>query len=149
MTYRSDEWRDEWPADWDVDWVDDGRWLDDRRTDMMADALGWFSIGLGAVELLAPETLDEWLGVGRHENITRFYGLREIGVGAGILMSDDPTPWLWARVAGDMVDLASLAPALGPDNPQRHVAASAVANVALITALDVVCAMASGRRRVH
>ena len=124
-------------------------WLDDDRTEMMADALGWFSIGLGAIELMAPEALDEFLGVGHHETATRLYGLREIGVGAGILMSEDPTPWLWARVAGDVLDLASLAPALGPDNPRRHVAAGAVANVALITALDIVCAMASGRRPRH
>ena len=120
---------------------------DDTRWDMVADGLGWFSIGLGAVEVLAPETLDDWLGVGDHRTVTRLYGLREIGVGAGILMSENPTPWLWARVAGDVLDLASLAPALEHRNPQRHVAATAVANVALITALDIFCAIATGRRR--
>ena len=124
-------------------------WLDEGRTETMADALGWFSVGLGTLELLAPGTLDEWLGLGHHETATRLYGLREIGVGAGILMSEDPTPWLWARVAGDVLDLASLAPALAPENPQRHIATTAVANVAMITALDVVCAIASGRRRIH
>ena len=121
-------------------------YLDDDRTEMLVNGLGWFSIGLGALEVLAPETLDEWLGVGHHETATRLYGLREIGVGAGILMSANPTPWLWARVAGDVLDLASLAPALGARNPQRHVAATAAANVALITAVDVIAAMASGRR---
>ena len=119
----------------------------DDRIDMLADGLGWFSIALGAVEVLAPETLDEWLGVGQHETATRLYGLREIGVGAGILISEDPTPWLWARVAGDVLDLASLAPALDRRNPRRHIAATAAANVAAITALDVYCALASGRRR--
>ena len=119
----------------------------DPRIDALADGLGWFSIALGAVEVLAPETLDEWLGVGDHRTVTRLYGLREIGVGVGILMSENPTPWLWARVAGDALDLASLAPALERGNPQRHVAATAVANVALVTALDVFCAIASGRRR--
>lgn len=121
------------------------RYMDDYA-DTVADGLGWFSIALGAAELLAPRALDTWLGVGEHENVTRLYGLREIGVGAGILLSRDPTPWLWARVAGDMLDLASLAPALGPDNPQRHIAASAAANVALITAVDAAAAMASARR---
>ena len=118
----------------------------DEYTDTVVDGLGWFSIALGAAELLAPRALDRWLGVGEHETVTRLYGLREIGVGAGILLSRDPTPWLWARVAGDVLDLASLAPALGPDNPQRHVAATAAANVALITAIDAAAAMASGRR---
>ena len=50
-------------------------------------------------------------------------------------------------MAGDVVDLASLTPALRRDNPQRHIAATAMANVALVTALDIVCAIASGRRR--
>ena len=116
------------------------------RIDMLVEGLGWFSIGLGAVELIAPETLDRWLGVGHHETVTRLYGLREIGVGVGILASDNPTPWLWARVAGDVLDLASLAPALDRRNPQRHIAATAAANVAAITALDLFCAMAGARR---
>lgn len=119
----------------------------DERIDTLADGLGWFSIGLGAVELIAPEALDEWLGIGHHETVTRLYGLREIGVGIGILSSEDPTPWLWARVAGDVLDLASLAPALDRRNPQRHIAATAAANVAAITAIDLFCAWASGRRR--
>jgi hypothetical protein len=118
----------------------------DEYTDTVADGLGWFSIALGAAELAAPRALDRWLGIGDHETTTRLYGLREIGVGAGILLSRDPTPWLWARVAGDVLDLASLAPALDRHNPQRHIAATAAANVALITAIDAAAAMASGRR---
>jgi hypothetical protein len=118
----------------------------DEYTDTVADGLGWFSVALGAAELAAPRALDRWLGVGDHETATRLYGLREIGVGAGILLSRDPTPWLWARVAGDVLDLASLAPALDRHNPQRHIAATAAANVALITAIDAAAAMASGRR---
>jgi hypothetical protein len=118
----------------------------DEYADTVANGLGWFSIALGAAELMAPRALDRWLGAGEHETVTRLYGLREIGVGAGILLSRDPTPWLWARVAGDVLDLASLAPALGPDNPQRHVAATAAANVALITAIDTAAALASSRR---
>jgi hypothetical protein len=118
----------------------------DEHVDTVADGLGWFSIALGAAELLAPQSLDRELGVGEHETLTRLYGLREIGVGAGILLSRDPTPWLWARVAGDVLDLASLAPALGSDNPQRHIAATAAGSVALITAVDALAAMASARR---
>ena len=79
--------------------------------------------------------------------MTRAYGLREIGAGLGILLSEDPTPWVWARVAGDALDLASLAPALDRDNPERSVAAGAFANVALITALDIFCAAALSKRK--
>lgn len=121
--------------------------LSDANLHTLAKGLGWFSLALGAIELLAPETLDRALGLDHHEPLTRAYGLREIGAGLGILLSDDPTPWVWARVAGDALDLASLAPALERSNPQRAVAAGAVANVALITALDIFCAAALSRRR--
>jgi hypothetical protein len=118
----------------------------DARVDTLARGLGWFSLGLGALEVLAPEKLDRLLGTGDHEMVTRFYGLREIAAGLGILLSDDPTPWVWGRVAGDALDLASLGPALEPENPQRGVAAAAFGNVALITALDIFCAAALSRR---
>ena len=40
--------------------------------------------------------------------LTRACGLREIGTGIGILTSKDPSPWLWARVAGDALDIAAV-----------------------------------------
>lgn len=113
----------------------------------LARGLGWFSLALGALEVLAPERLDRTLGTRHHEPVIRAFGLREIVAGAGILLSRDPTPWVWARVAGDALDLASLSPALSRNNPQRGWAASAFANVALITALDIVCAVGLTRRR--
>ena len=113
----------------------------------LAKGLGWFSIGLGLFELLAPGRLDRMLGAGDHRKLTRFYGLREIGAGAGILASEDPTPWVWARVAGDVADLASLGPTLDERNPHRGFALMAFGNVALITALDIACAVALSRRR--
>lgn len=113
----------------------------------LAQGLGWFSLALGALEVLAPETLDETLGTGHHEPVIRAFGFREIAAGLGILLSRDPTPWVWARVAGDALDLASLSPALGRHNPQRRRATSAFANVALVTALDIVCAVGLSRRR--
>jgi len=113
---------------------------------MLAKGLGWFSLGLGALELLAPEKLDRMLGTGDYPMTTRAFGLREIAAGLGILLSDDPKPWLWARVAGDALDLGTLAPALSSDNPQRTMAATAFGNVALITALDIFCAAALTKR---
>lgn len=43
------------------------------------------------------------------ERLIRAYGVREIAKGVGILTSPNPTPWLWGRVAGDALDLATLA----------------------------------------
>ncbi|HEX2257912.1 MAG TPA: cyclase dehydrase [Afifellaceae bacterium] len=109
--------------------------------EMLARGLGWFSIGLGLAELLGARSINRTLGTGDHDLVVRAYGLREIATGVGILTQENPRPWVWARVAGDLLDLASLAPALGQDNPQRDKAAVAFGNVALVTALDVGCAL--------
>lgn len=104
--------------------------------------LGWFSIGLGLAELLAPRSLARPLGLERHTGLIQTYGAREIATGVGILLQDDPTPWIWGRVGGDALDLATLATGLGEDNPRRANVALALTAVAGITALDVLCAQA-------
>jgi hypothetical protein len=73
-----------------------------------ARALGWFSIGLGLAELAMPRTLARAAGMPNVPALTRFHGLREIGTGIGILTSKDPSPWLWGRVAGDALDVATV-----------------------------------------
>jgi len=73
-----------------------------------ARALGWFSIGLGLAELAMPRTLARAAGMPNLPTLTRTYGLREIGTGIGILTSKDPSPWLWGRVAGDALDIATV-----------------------------------------
>ena len=64
----------------------------------MARGLGWFSIGLGLAEILAPRALTRGLGMEGHEQIVRAYGVREIATGIGILSSTHPVPWIWGRV---------------------------------------------------
>jgi hypothetical protein len=113
--------------------IDDGKGL--------ARALGWFSIGLGAAELLAPERITEFLGMDDDRtDLVRFYGLREIASGVGILSQRQPTPWVWSRVAGDFLDIATLATVMTGDNPHRARAGGALAMVAGVTALDILCA---------
>jgi len=73
-----------------------------------ARALAWFSIGLGLAELAMPRTLARAAGMPNLPTLTRAYGLREIGTGIGILTSKDPSPWLWGRVAGDALDVATV-----------------------------------------
>jgi hypothetical protein len=110
----------------------------------LARGLGWFSIGLGAAELLLPGALNRALGMREHDALVRGFGLREIGAGVGILAAKDPTPWVWARVVGDALDLLSLLPALGTYNPRRGSATAAFLSVAAVTALDVLCARSLG-----
>jgi hypothetical protein len=114
---------------------------------VLAQGLGWFSIGLGLSELLAPHSLARFLGMEERSELIRAYGAREIVTGIGILSQDDPTPWMWGRVGGDVLDLATLATAFGRDNPQSGNVGIAVAAVAGVTALDILCAQALGSSR--
>lgn len=123
------------------------RRIDDGET--LADAIGWFSIALGAAEIAAPGRLARWLGMEGSENLLRLYGLREIGKGVAILSNRRPAGWMWARVAGDFLDLATLAAGLTPDNPKRGNVATAMAAVAGVTVLDLVCARRLGGGRIQ
>ena len=74
-----------------------------------ATGLGWFSIGLGLAELVFARPMSRWMGMGDKVDVVRFYGVRELAAGIGLLAAKDPTPWIWGRVAGDALDLATLA----------------------------------------
>lgn len=108
----------------------------------LARGLGWVSIGLGMAELIYGRRLGEVIGLGYHPRVMRTYGLREIGAGLVILAADDPRLGVWARVAGDLLDLATLMPALSADTPDRDAARTTLGVVAAVTALDLACAQA-------
>jgi hypothetical protein len=109
-------------------------------TDRVARGLGWFSLALGVTELVAPGRLARALGLEGRERLLQAYGGREIGAGIWAL-SDTPAPAIWSRVAGDVVDLATLAAGLrGADEDQRRNAWIALAAVAGITAVDLLTA---------
>lgn len=108
----------------------------------VAMGLGWFSLALGIAELTAPRAVGRASGVGERTGLLRMYGLRELAAGVGILMAGGAerlAPWLWSRVAGDAVDLATLVPALRTRRGRAR-AAAAVAAVAGVTAVDAYCA---------
>jgi hypothetical protein len=117
----------------------------DTATDTLARGLGLFSIALGVVEVAAPRALARALGMKGQEGLIAGYGVREIATGIGILASKDPTPWIWGRVAGDGLDLATLATALEGSNPKKGNVGIAMAAVAGVTALDVYCAQQLSR----
>jgi hypothetical protein len=105
--------------------------------DRLSRALGWFSIGLGITELVAPGRLARTLGLDGKEGLIRAYGARELASAVPTLSIDKPVG-LAARIGGDALDLATLATALGRDNPKRHNAAVATALVVGITLLDLI-----------
>lgn len=63
------------------------------NTSSAARALGWFSIGLGAAELLAPKWLQQQLGTSRHGLLTRAFGAREVLTGIAILRNSEASTW--------------------------------------------------------
>jgi uncharacterized membrane protein len=106
----------------------------------LARTLGWFSIGLGLAEVMAPRALARLIGVsGEHRMLLRLFGLREMASGVGILTQHRPAPWMWGRVGGDALDLACLGAALTSDEARPGRIAAAMAAVAGVTALDVLC----------
>src|SRR5829696_2844870 len=75
----------------------------------LARGLGWFSVGLGLAELLAPRAIATISGVSNtHTGLIRLYGLRELASGIAIFAQKKPAEAMWSRVAGDALDLASL-----------------------------------------
>ena len=105
-----------------------------------AQGLGIFSIVLGLIELISGRWLGRSLGLDGKEHIVRFYGGREILTGIAILASKDPTPWVWGRVAGDALDIGTLAYGYTRDPDDVPGITTALVAVAGATAADIYCA---------
>jgi uncharacterized membrane protein len=100
-------------------------------------SLGWFSVGLGMAELLAPRAVGRMIGVGDQSTVLRMCGVREIVSGVGLLSGRAPATFAMSRVVGDVMDLALLGASLrSPDSNPSRVAAAATA-VAGVAALDL------------
>jgi hypothetical protein len=108
-------------------------------SDRMARNLGWFSLGLGALEILAPGRITRALGMEGQESLVRAYGLREIASGI-VTLSVEKKTGLWSRIAGDGLDAATLIANLRDDNPKKDNVALGLMMVAGITLLDMVTA---------
>jgi hypothetical protein len=100
-------------------------------------ALGWFSVGLGLLQILAPRGLGRAMGVGHHPVIMRLCGLRELASGVGLLSERSPAAFAWSRVAGDALNLALLRSALGSPGSSKAKIAAAATLMASVTAIDI------------
>jgi uncharacterized membrane protein len=109
-----------------------------RDKDSLAQFLGWFSVGLGTAQLLAPKAMCRLVGTsgrGTSRRVMRLIGARELAQGIGILTRPRPTAWLRSRVVGDGLDLALLA--LTAVRNHRARTAFAIANVVAVSVPDV------------
>lgn len=75
-----------------------------------ARGMGFVSLAIGLTEIAAPRQLERAMGIpnGQNTGMLRVLGVREIMHGIDLLSHDDPTPGMWARVAGDVLDGAVL-----------------------------------------
>jgi uncharacterized membrane protein len=142
---RSDEWQQRGPyaryqGNWD-EATERRKQEESGGAERLARALGWFSLGLGLAEVVAPRAMARMIGANDTDsarNALIALGLREIASGVGILTQPRAAGWLWARVGGDMMDLALLGTELRSDTSDRNRVAMATAAVLGVTVLDVV-----------
>src|SRR3954452_11067748 len=109
-----------------------------RDKDSLAQFLGWFSLGLGSAQLVAPRLMCRLVGAsgeGFSRTLMRVMGVRELVQGVGILTRPRPTAWLWSRVAGDALDLSLLGMTVAKNRRART--AFAIANVVAVTVPDI------------
>jgi uncharacterized membrane protein len=110
----------------------------------LASGLGWFSLGLGAVQLIAPGRLNALIGVhdtGRARLLQRLFGMQEVTMGMGIFSAPRRDIPVWSRVAGDATHLALMTTALRSKRSDRKRVASTLAALGGVTALDAVTAV--------
>jgi len=123
----------------------------DGASEGLAKGLGWFSIGLGLAELVAPSGVARLIGVADDPDnraLLRTCGAREVASGVGILSQSEPASLLWGRVAGDVMDLCLLGTALGSARTERVRTAVGIAAVAGVAMLDLFAAQALTRQSI-
>jgi uncharacterized membrane protein len=120
----------------------------DSRAVRRAMGLGWFSVALGMAEIVAPSVVAAIAGARvRPQTLStlRLLGLRELASGVGILSKTRPDVWLWARVAGDAMDLALLGKTLASPRSEHARTLTSIASVLGVTALDIRSAIECSR----
>jgi len=104
--------------------------------------LGQNAIGLGLWGLLAPKGVNRFLGSDASPQATQVvFGARELATGMALFSDPTKASALWARVAGDALDIALLSRLNRPDNPKRGNVKLALGVVLAVTALDVIAAV--------
>lgn len=107
--------------------------------------LGLLSLGLGAVYLAAPARFSRWIGVPptpRRSAVVALVGVRQLGVGLGLLASRRPTGWLVMRLLGDVKDIGLLLATLRLRGVKPRRIAAAMAAIGGVTAVDLLTTLA-------
>lgn len=108
-----------------------------------ARVFGWLGIGLGIAGLLMPNLLT-LAGLRARPTATRLRAVSQIAIGAGLLTSRDPQPWLLGRAVGDVLDIATVGVGLITGRSTRPLTAvTAIALLGGLTTLESKAAMAA------
>ncbi|MDB5465480.1 MAG: hypothetical protein JWQ46_242 [Phenylobacterium sp.] len=110
-------------------------------TPQISMMIGMSAIGLGVWGTLFPKSVKRTLGIRSSTPVIQaLFGAREIW--SGYSLAGDPTKAgvLWARVGGDIFDIAVLNALDTPANRKRGNARAALGFVLAVTALDIVTA---------
>ena len=110
-----------------------------------AQALALFSLLLGAIEVAAPSRVAERLGLHGKERLLRGYGGRDIAAGAAAL-AGFLGPAMWARVFGELLDLATSRLGRRTDRHTARNISIAVGAIAGIALIDLCIAALLSRR---
>src|SRR5262245_26565373 len=106
----------------------------------LAKGLGWFSVGVGVAELVAPRAVAKLIGVSgdtaTHLTL-RALGTHKIASGVAILSRPGRARPVWSRLIGDAIDIALLGVALRTCTRARSRVIGTLAGIAALTAVDV------------
>jgi uncharacterized membrane protein len=116
--------------------------------DGLARGLGWFSVGLGAAQVAMPGAVLRLIGLAPNATratVMRVMGVRELATGGAIFAKKRPAEFLWARLAGDVVDLAALGYSMTLRGASKTRLGGAMVAVAGVAAPDAIEAMRLSR----
>ncbi|WP_433028432.1 SRPBCC family protein [Actinomycetospora sp. CA-053990] len=108
------------------------------------------SLALGSAELAAPGAVARLVGIRGDGPAVRtvgcLYGARELAHGTGILSGRSTARWVWSRVAGDVLDIATVIAGARRRGAVPTRLGPALAVLAGVTVADVATARALSRR---
>jgi hypothetical protein len=116
------------------------------RLTSLVRPLGWFSLALGAAEMLAPRKIAAAHGAPEGKNVVRGFGVREIAAGAAVLAKPRSAIPLLARAAGDVLDMGAAGMAARrAEGGKRKMALASLVTVTAFLAVDLLVARAVAR----
>jgi len=104
--------------------------------------IGLTSVALGLAALVSPQRVARRVGVRGDQapETVAAFGAKEIAAGAALLAPVKPGPFLWARVAGDLVNIGGLVVAFRKPGAHRTLLSALTAAAVAAVAVDLIAA---------